>query len=249
MGYQVDLQQVKDLYYGEELSVPKVAERMGLPGHIVYLEMKKYGLPRRTKSEAQQLRVWGHRSSVPTSEIERLYFDEEKTLVETAEILSLSYGCVRTRLLEAGHQLRSRKEARLLCKGGRASVEFDVEEKHWIRKYYCDDGCSLATIGLRFSVSGPKIRQVLVDMGIKIRTLSEAQQLRRENMKRRFQEHIPDPVEVQPVLDESEVSSALVVQLRNESNLKIDEIAARCSLTNMEVYAILEQAGCVPVVS
>jgi len=245
MKYNIDIEAVKRLYYDEKLSMAAVAQRLGVPKHHVSETMKHHGLKRRSRTEAQSLRVHKNFHPVSTTQIAQLYFDKQLTATEVAEKLGISPALVRHRLLKAGYTLRSHKEAMALPGNrkarGRAKIVFSEEEIQEICKLYCKEGLSPINIALRFNISVPVIHRILKAQGIRLRTAQVSQQLRRKKAREKHYHRIAE--NAGPKLSSSEVSEAKVIQLRTQENLLIDEIAIKCSLTNVEVYQILQTAG------
>ena len=241
-NYEIDVDELKRLYYDEELSVILVSKRMGFPKHVIYGEMRRLGLKRRSKSDAQRLRVY----SVSTKEMVRLYYVEKKSLVGVGLELGVSQVCVRDRLLRAGYTLRNYSEARVLQGGGRSLLVFSSEDKERIRMLYCDEALSLAIIGLRFSVSPQIIRRTLIEMGIGVRTVKEAQELRRQRENESVSKEIVDNAGA--VLGPSDVSESDIIKFYKDDKLKIQEVAVKCSLSTVVVYDILQKAGYLPSV-
>ena len=241
-NYEIDVNELKRLYYDEEMSVLLVSKRLEIPKHIIYAEMRRLGLKRRSKSEAQMLRTYG----VSTQEMVRLYYVEKKPLGDVALELGVSQLCVRNRLTGAGYVLRSRSESRFLQGGGRSLIVFSSEDKEQIRILYCEDGLSLAIIGFRFSVSPQIIKRTLFEIGIDLRTVKEAQELRRVREYERISKEIAKKAGT--VLDTSDVSESDIIKFYNDDKLKIQEVAVKCSLSTVDVYAVLRKAGHVPCI-
>ena len=242
LKYEIDVNELKRLYYDEELSVLLVSKRLEIPKHVVYAEMRRLGLKRRSKSEAQLLRAYG----VSTKEMVRLYYVEKKSLGDVALELGVCELCVRNRLIGAGYTLRNRSESRFLHGGGRPLIVFSSEDKEQIRICYCEEGLSLAIIGSRFSVSPQIIRRTLFEMGIGLRTVKEAQELRRQREYGKISEKIIEKVGT--VLDSLDVSELDIIKFYNDDKLKIQEVAVKCSLSTVEVYDVLRKAGHVPFI-
>ena len=244
MKYDIDVDILKDLYYGERLSVTDVAKRLGVPWHSVYNSMKRYGLKRRSRSEAQQIRYEGSYKGPSIEKILALYFDQELSSFEVARRVGLSQSTIRDRINNAGYSLRTVSESRLRQKVGRVLIVFPEDQQEEIRDLYCVDKLSFATIGVRFDVSPQIIKRTLLDMGVVLRTSKESQQIRR-NRELEFQEK--EVLEnVGEVLDASAVSEEIVIDLYKKEGLLLDEVALKCSKSRGEVYKILRDAGILP---
>lgn len=240
----VDINQIKHLYYHKKKSAYEIAKRFDCDPAIIYAHMEKNGMQRRSKSESQKIR-YNNRVYDETkveselAEMVRLYFEEYLSLAEVGKRLRVSHSTVRERLLTAGYQIRKSGEARHLRKsGGRIYTEADLSE---MKRLYCEEELSSAEIARRFDCYDLTIRTHLEQQGVRLRTLKEAQALRRkkEAEKKKMVEvrHIPDRI------PKEQVTPARILQLRNEENLTIDAIAERCSLSNLEVYKILQEMG------
>lgn len=240
----IDINQVKYLYYQEKKSASEIARVFDCDPATIYVHMKKNGMQRRSASESQKIRYNNrvydkHRSESELAEMVRLYFEEYLSLAEVGKRLRVSHSTVRERLLTAGYQIRKIGEAGHLRKsGGRIYTEAELSE---MKRLYCEEELSSAEIARRFDCTDVTIRTHLEQQGVRLRTLKEAQALRRkkEAEKKKMAEvhHIPN------CIPKEQVTPARILQLRNEENLTIDAIAERCSLSNLEVYNILEEMG------
>ena len=244
MKKEIDGDVLKSLYYDEELSVTEVAERLGVAWHNVYNYMDRYGLKRRSRSEAQKLRFKKNYTGPAIDEILRLYFDEELSSFQVAERVGLSQSTVRDRIEKAGYSLRTVKESHSVRKVGRILITFSPEDQETIRFLYCDEKRSMGVIAIRFNVSPQIIKRTLLQMGVELRTLQESQQIRRDREQERYEKRVSK--NVGKVLDASEVSVAKVVELYQAGELLLDEVALKCSLPRVEVYEILKEAGLLP---
>lgn len=123
-------------------------------------------------------------------------------------------------------------------------IVFSEEEQSEMRRLYCDDKHSMAMVGFHFEVSPQIIKRTLLEMGVELRTLKESQQIRRDRNSERHEKRVSEKVD--KVLEDSEVSESKVVELYKSGDFLLDEIALKCSLTRMEVYEILKDAGLMP---
>lgn len=240
----IDINQIKHLYYHEKKSVYEIATLFDCDPAIIYAHMEKNGMQRRSKSESQKIRYRNrthdkHRSESELAEMVHLYFEEHLSLAEVAKRLRVSHTTVRERLLTAGYQTRKRGEWKHLRKSrGRIFTAAELSE---MKHLYCEEELSSAEIARRFDCTDLIVRTHLEQQGVRLRTLKEAQALRRkkeaEQKKKAEVHHNPDRI------PREQVTPARILQLRNEENLTIDAIAERCSLSNVEVYNILEKMG------
>ena len=240
----IDINQIKYLYYKEKKSASEIAKVFDCGPTIIYAHMEKNGMQRRSKSESQKIRYNNRtyakrRFELDLAEMVRLYFEEYLSLVEVGKRLGVSHTTVRERLLTAGYQTRKKGEWKHLRKSrGRIFTAAELSE---MKRFYCEEELSSMEIARRFDCTDLIIRTHLKQQGVRLRTLKEAQALRRkkeaEKKKKAEVHHIPDRI------PKEQVTPARILQLRNEENLTIDAIAERCSLSNVEVYNILEEMG------
>ena len=166
------------------------------------------------------------RIKLDIAELARLYFEEELTLKEVGARLGISKSPIRQRLLEAGYTLRSRKNTSM----------FSDEEVAEMVKLYVEEEESGEELAYQFDCSSTTIREYLKKKGV-LRSREDAQRLRRKKVaieKNRPPEPTVKPTE--PTTPEN------IRRLRDEENLRIDEIAQRTGLSNLEVYEILNSS-------
>ena len=232
----VDIHQIKHLYYTEKKSATEIAEIFGCDPVVIYNHMKKNGMQRRPYSEAQKIRYARDGLNLDLTEIVRLYFEEHLSLEEVGDRLGVSDDTVRKRLLAAGYVPRKRGELRRLRTS--SFTDTDLAE---MERLYCEEGQSSAEIASRYNCSDMVVRKYLKQHGVRLRTLKEAQTLRRKKEIER--KSVGETPLVAAPLPPERVTPERILQLRHEENLTIDAIAARVSLTNLEVYTILQEAG------
>lgn len=235
MKQDIDINEVKRLYYDEKLSAGTVAEQLGTYKEKIYNLMDEHGLKRRSKVEAQQLRRGSDQVVASIDEVLRLYFDEGLSTATIGKKLGVHAESVAYRIRRAGYKLRSRGRS-----GGKPRTMFSGDEKEEIRKLYCEEELSLARIGFKFNVSAGTIQKTLKSLGAEIRKPHESQKILKEKELQRHKRRALK--NAGPKLKPSEVSDNKVLQLRKE-DLTIDEIAIKCSLSNLQVYNILERNG------
>ena len=228
----IDIHQIKHLYYIKKKSAMEIAEIFGCTPIVIYGHMKENGMQRRPYSEAQKIRYARDGLNLDLAEIVHLYFEEQLSLVAVGDRLGVSYCTVRKRLLAAGYALRKRGELRRL----RESSLTDTDIAEMVR-LYCEEEQSSMEIASQYNCSDVVVRKYLKRHGVRLRTFKEAQALRRkkEIERKSVRETAPLPPE--------QVTPERILQLRNDENLTIDAIAGRCSLSNLEVFNILQEAG------
>lgn len=257
----IDINQIKHLYYHEKKSVPEVAEILGCSPEIIYDLMKKHGMQRRSYSEAHRLRHAQTTSNVDDAEIVRLYFEEYLSMKDVGDRVGLSAHNVQKRLTAAGYQPRKKWErTRKSRHPHRKSLiskltDADLAE---IERLYYEEGLSLVEIASRYNCSETAVRTYFKQHGVQFRTAKEGQALRRNREKER--KEVPEErnesprtytppkrggkvFEPYPVLPSDQVTPERILQLRKEEDLMIGDIAEICSLSPVEVYNILQKAG------
>ena len=233
----IDINRLKHLYYTEEKSAFEIAEIFGCDPMVIYGRMKKNGMQRRPYSEAQKIRYARDGLNLDLAEIVRLYFEEQLSLKKVGDRLGVSNDTVRKHLLAAGYVPRKRGESRRL----RKSPFTDTDLAEMVR-LYCVEGQSSMEIASHYNCSDVVVRKVLKRHGVRLRTFKEAQALRRKKETVKKKDVVGGNSDSR-LLPKEQVTPERILQLRNEENLTIDAIAARVSLTNLEVFNILQEAG------
>ena len=247
----IDIKRVSHLYYHEEKSVYAIAKILGCTPTVIYGHMQKNGLQRRSYSEAHRMRYSQKHITLNLAEIVRLYFEEELTLTEVGTRLGVCSDAVRKRLIAAGYQRRKAGESRHPRKSrGSNFTDADLAE---MQRRYCQAEESSAEIAYRYDCCDMTVRVHLKRLGVRLRTPKEAQALRRKKEKEVSHHDDRDrttscaargtvaETRLEPVLPPEQVTPERIEQLRNEENLTIDAIAEMCSLSNLEVYNILQE--------
>ena len=263
----IDINQVAHLYYHEKKSVYEIAEIFDCVPTVIYARMKANGLQRRSYSEAHTIRYSQKCLKIDLAEIVRLYFEEHLTLIEIGTRLGVCHTTVRKCLVAAGYEIRKRGESRHPQKS--RSSKFTDADLAEMERLYCQAEWSSAEIAYRYDCCDLTVRAHLKRLGVRLRTPKEAQALRRKKEAARGTVAgiclVPDlpPDQVTPSENRASVcesqtegngsthrqrneqnprfSVERILQLRNEENLTIDVIAGRCSLSNLEVYNILQE--------
>ena len=242
----IDIEELKRLYYDEEKSGYEIAEHFQTMPQVIYNRMEKHGLQRRPYAVAQKLRYAETRIKLNINEIVRLYFEEELSLVEVGERVGVSSDTIMKRLWAAGYKCRKRGWSRHPSKM-KGSYMFTASDLTEIKRLYCEEERSSEDIAFQYDCCGATIRNHLKRLGIQMRTPRESQELRRKREQGKTVDQHQTSVsrqlkQLQP-LSPAEVTPERVQQLRSKDNLTIDAIAEVCSLTNLEVYNILQEAG------
>lgn len=145
----LDIEEIKRLYYDEKKSLVAIGEILGCCDEVVRERMEEHGLKRRSNTASR------NRKSLPldVSEIVRLYTEELLPLTQIGERFDVGYTTIRDRLVKAGVQLRTKKDAQRLRHRSKSSQEkdeqsaqFQIQEKteQWDeRRVSKDDAKSL----------------------------------------------------------------------------------------------------------
>ena len=232
----IDIHQVAHLYYHEKKSVYEIAEIFGCVHSVIYARMKENGLPRRSYSEAHTIRYSQKQIKIDLAEIVRLYFEEQLPLIEVGTRLGVCHTTVRKCLVAAGYEIRKRGESRHPQKS--RSSKFTDADLAEMERLYCQAEWSSAEIAYRYECCDLTARAHLKNRGVRLRTPKEAQALRR---KKEAARGTVAEICLVPDLPPEQVTPERIHQLRNEEGLRIDIIAEMCSLSNLEVYNILQE--------
>ena len=218
-------------------------QRSSVPCHrsVIYARMKENGLQRRSYSEAHTIRYSQKHLNIDLAEIVRLYFEEHLTLIEIGTRLGVCHTTVRKCLVAAGYEIRKRGESRHPQKS--RSSKFTDADLAEMERLYCQVEWSSAEIAYRYDCCDLTVRAHLKRLGVRLRTPKEAQALRRKKEAARGTVAgiclVPDlpPDQVTP----SENRASVCSNATRRMQLTIDVIAGRCSLSNLEVYNILQE--------
>ena len=230
----IDIRQVTHLYYHEKKSVSEIAEIFGCSDITIYNRMQKNGMERRSYSEAHRIRYAQKNGVINLSEIVYLYFEKKLTLKAIGARFGVSFGTIRKRLIENGY--RCRKPEGSLPK-------FTSDELVEMARLYHDEELTPSEIAYQYNSITATIRSSLRRVpGFRFRTRKEARALRKKK------EAVQETVAVgggsdSRLLPPKQVTPERILKLRNEEHLTIDAIAGKCSLSNLQVYNILQEMG------
>ena len=180
----IDLEELEHLYYNEQKSGFEIAQHFQTTPQVIYFRMKKHGLQRRSCAEAQKLRYAkteaGIRIFTSIDEIVHLYFEEKLTLKEVGARIGVSHATIQNRLLTAGYKCRNKGESLHLCPSNKGSCMFTASELAEIGRLYSEEERSAHDIAFQYDCSDATIRNYLKRIGVQMRTVPEAQVLRRK---------------------------------------------------------------------
>ena len=170
----IDIQELKRLYYDEKQSGFEIARHFQTRPAVIYACMEEHGLQRRPCAEAQKLRYAKPRAIPNIDEIVHLYFDEKLALVEVGTRIGVSKDTVWIRLWKAGYRCRNSTRVKGSCM-------FTASDLTEIKRLYCEEGRSAHDIAFQYDCGSPTIRIHLKRIGVRLRTIPEAQALRRKH--------------------------------------------------------------------
>ena len=237
----IDIQELKRLYYDEKQSGFEIARHFQTSPVVIYNRMRKHGLPRRSYSDAHKLRYSGTERDMKSAEIIRLYFDENLSLQKVADRIGITPPTVWRFILLAGLTPRTRKES-----SKKGLSKWTKADRLEMKRLYCEEKLSCIKIARKFNSNSTTIQANLKKEGVPRRTIAEAHASRREkDLSKSSDQHqrmINKQIENLPELKSEKMTPARIFELRHKDNLTIDAIAEVCSLTNLEVYNILQRS-------
>ena len=181
--------------------------------------------------------------NIDIQQIKHLYFEEKLTLAEVGAWIGVSHVTIKNRLSAAGYKCRNSGDSRHPTPSKKRACMFTEADLTEIGRLYCEEERSAHDIAYQYDCSDSTIRRHLKRQGVRLRTIPEAQALRREKEEAKtadqHQTSISRQLKQLPPLPVEQVTPERIQQLRNEDNLTIDAIAKVCSLSNLEVYNIL----------
>ena len=141
-------EEVRRLYYDEELSLREVAQKLGTSRNAITIVFHEYGWKARSAG--------GHEADLDHEEIRRLYFNENQSQKDIAQELGVSRFAIGDMFRENNWETRD--------EGQRKNV--DHEEA---RRLYFDKRLSLTEVGQRLGTSATAICKVMQKHGWKTR--------------------------------------------------------------------------------
>lgn len=113
---------------------------------------------------------------IDRDELQTLYWDQELSLQQVADRLSVSPKTVRNAMDRLGIPTRSAQEATRLAHKSTASVKY--RDKEWLRRAYHDEKMSLSQIAGLLNCDHSTISKWMARHGIPTRDAGEALRLR-----------------------------------------------------------------------
>lgn len=154
-GHPVDLpeEEVRRLYYDERWSQSQIAAHFGVDTGLISGRMRRWGMEVRTRQEYAA-------ETGTREELERLYYEEGRTLKQIAAHFGVTDGTIRNRMKGFGSGRRRR--------GSTRAVSIPHEELH---RLYVAEGLDGPTIAARYGCSSSLIYARLKECGIRVRPL------------------------------------------------------------------------------
>ena len=195
-------------YWGEKLSAVKIAELCGISDETIFTWMRKFGILRRTLSEAVKKNGLFENKDW----LYQKYLVEELSTIQIAELCKCGKRTISRRMKRFNIKIRTFSEAQNIAKKSRAprhSEDRPYKHKSWLQQKYLKEKLSLSQIGELCKVDQVTIHNWMKKFGIKIRTLSDANKLNwtQPGMKKRMIE-IMKIVQKRPEIKEKKRQSS-----------------------------------------
>lgn len=221
----IDIKEMARLYFDEGLSLMEVGEEIGVSHDTVRTKLMEAGYTLRKSNRP--------RVHFDISEMVRLYFKEELSLAEVGDRMGTNGVTIRNKLIEAGYTLRKPNRGRL--------TRFSSVDISEMERLYLEENLSLNIIADRFNCSPGTVGNQLKKRGVRIRNVKtdKLQAIHSETYTppKRFGK-VFEPI---PLLPPDEVTPERILQFRTEDDLTVDDIAAICSMSRVDIYNILRQ--------
>lgn len=167
--------EIQEFYYDQQLSLTEVGKILKVTSTQVLWYMNRYGMPRRTRSEA------GTKLDIPKTELERLYLIEKHSAGEIAQKYNTFTVTITRKLKKYNIPLRSLSESRILWgnvkyNGSSPSLKFkitrDTLEELYSTKHYTSN-----EIAKMYNVSTSTVLDALSRYKIPVRSASETMKI------------------------------------------------------------------------
>jgi len=123
---KISKSELYELYWKKEMKFRDIAKLFDVSAQAIFRELKKYGIPRRTYSEAKAIQ----RRKVSPEELRRLYLEKKTPLIKLAPYIKTRFPTARKMVIDAGVSLRTRSEA--IAKYPRQPFSGDGKEKYYL---------------------------------------------------------------------------------------------------------------------
>lgn len=96
------------LYWGAKMSMPRIADRLGMSYQAVQTRMRRLGIPRRCGAAAAKVAIekLNEDEKNQREQLRGLYWDERLTIAEVAERLGVTPGVIGGRMVKLGVERR-----------------------------------------------------------------------------------------------------------------------------------------------
>ena len=220
MTLHLDKAKIIHLYTVEKQSAAQIAVEVGASPPCILKRLKKWNIPIRSASEGKIRRDLDD----AIDDIVSRYSEDKQTLNEIANIYKVTAPAIRKRLFDAGVQIRPNRGQFNRKVQYIASLDpRDVEKVYNLGK-------PLFETAVHLGISVPTLRKILIKNGIRIRSQSEQRLLGRSGHESRAQKVRVDV----PIPDGT--FAERVKHLRENENLRIDQIAEVLGAERLDVY-------------
>ncbi len=137
-----------ELYWGQSLSIPQMAARLGCSEDTVRSRMQEYDIPRRTPSENAQL---SREIDLPKKLAREWYERQQLSIAAIAERLGCSETAVRNKLIQYGIERRTPWAHNAVDLGQDELRRLYEEEELTVEAIAEAHGCSPATVSRKMS--------------------------------------------------------------------------------------------------
>jgi biotin operon repressor len=163
---------LEELYLRQAMSGPEIGEVLGCSISVVYRELARHQIPRRTKQEVAALSraKLSIREGMDEAVLRRLYHGQQMSEAEVAESLGCSASTVRRRMAELRIEKRTQIETRKLASG---KLRFEVSQDI-LEDLYVKQGLSAEAIGEQLGCSSNVVRRRLEEYQMSRRSAAEA---------------------------------------------------------------------------
>ena len=250
LGIDIDIDELVRLYFEKQLPLAVIGAQKGTSGTTIRSKLLKAGYTLRSD------RIRSSKfTDTDVSEMERLYLEEELALQTIAERFKCTAVTVGTRLKKRGIRLRNPKQAQGL-RQKKENPDFSaagVEKSVKSAKVGKSDSVEKTplpnsqTSELPNSQTFSRKSAVLATSGENVNPVAYRQ---RNEQQAHFSDKTYTPpkrfgkvFEPIPLIPPEEVTPERILQLRQEDDLTLDDIAAVCSLSTVDVYNILIENG------
>ena len=164
--------QLEKLYLHQQMSGPEIAEMFECGTGVVYRELGRHQIPRRSKQEVAALSraKLSIREDIDEATLRELYYGQQMSEIEVAEALGCSPSTVKRRMEELGIKKRALSETRELAA---QKLRFEIPQDV-LEGLYVERGLSAETIGEQLGCSSNVIKKRMEEYGIDRRSAAEA---------------------------------------------------------------------------